>query len=100
MPASTVPVRSDGLELDELSTIIEAERTSGKRYMMMETSVYGREFRFVERLMREGRLGGLTTYRGFHIQNLDGYPPYWLGYPPMKYVTHALSPLLALTRNA
>ena len=43
-----------------------------------------------------GRLGALTAYRGFHIQNLDGYPRYWLGYPPMKYVTHALSPLLAL----
>ncbi len=42
-------------------------------------------------------MGDLTTYRGFHIQNLDGYPPYWLGYPPMKYITHALSPLLALT---
>ncbi len=36
-------------------------------------------------------------YRGFHLQNLDGYPGYWQGYPPMKYATHALAPLLALT---
>ena len=94
--ACAVPM---GLELDELRAIVDAERSSGKRYMMMETSVYAREFRYVERLMRDGSLGGITTYRGFHIQNLDGYPPYWLGYPPMKYATHALSPFLALTKG-
>lgn len=92
--ACAVPM---GLEIDELRAVVEAERASGKRYMMMETSVYGREHRYVARLLRDGHLGTLTTYRGFHIQNLDGYPAYWQGYPPMKYLTHALSPLLALT---
>lgn len=92
--ACAVPM---GLEIDELHAIVELERSSGRRYMMMETSVYGREHLFVDELYREGRLGTLTFYRGFHIQNLDGYPAYWQGYPPMKYLTHALSPLLALT---
>ena len=92
--ACAVPM---GLENDELAAVVDAERVSGKRYMMMETSVYGREYRYVARLLQEGRLGTLTAYRGFHIQNLDGYPAYWQGYPPMKYLTHALSPLLALT---
>jgi predicted dehydrogenase len=64
---------------------------------MMETSVYGREFRYVRSLADAGRLGSLTMFRGFHLQNLDGYPEYWRGYPPMKYLTHALAPLLALT---
>ncbi len=65
--------------------------------MMMETSVYAREFLYSQELYSSGRLGELTVYRGFHLQNLDGYPQYWIGYPPMHYVTHALSPALALT---
>jgi predicted dehydrogenase len=92
--ACAVPMARD---IDGLRAVLEAERASGKRYMMMETSVYGRELRFVERLLRAGRMGDLTGYRGFHIQDLDGFPAHWQAYPPMQYLTHALSPILALT---
>ena len=47
---------------------------AGARYMMMETSAYTREYRAVRDLLRAGELGELTIYRGFHIQNLDGFP--------------------------
>lgn len=80
----------------DLERVIAAQDASGRRYMMMETSVYGREYLAVEELQAGGALGELTFYRGFHVQNLDGYPRYWQGYPPMHYVTHALSPALAL----
>ncbi len=92
--ACAVPMARD---LEGLRTVLDAERVSGRRYMMMETSVYGRELRYVERLQRDGRLGELTGYRGSHIQDLDGFPAYWQAYPPMQYLTHALSPILALT---
>jgi predicted dehydrogenase len=92
--ACAVPMARDH---DGLRAVLQAERASGRRYMMMETSVYGREYSHVERLHREGRLGELTGYRGSHIQDLDGFPAYWQGYPPMQYLTHALSPILALT---
>ena len=82
--------------LEDLQAVVDAQQRSGKNYMMMETSVYGREYLTVRDLYRAGRLGNLTFYRGFHIQNLDGFPSYWLGYPPMLYLTHALSPVLAL----
>lgn len=95
--ACAVPMAT---ELDDLQAIIEAQRTSGKQYMMMETTVYAEEYRLIERMYRDGSLGELTSYRGFHLQNLDGYPPYWRGFPPMKYATHALSPLLALTETS
>ena len=95
--ACAVPMAT---ELADLERIVRAQRDSGKHYMMMETSVYGRECLLAEDLYRTGRLGELTMYRGFHIQNLDGYPSYWQGYPPMKYVTHALSPILRLTGSA
>jgi hypothetical protein len=61
------------------------------------STVFGREYLFCKQLYDAGQLGELTLYRGYHVQNLDGFPNYWQGYPPMQYVTHALSPLLALT---
>jgi predicted dehydrogenase len=91
--ASAVPMATT---LDDLERIIDAERASGRRYMMMETTVFGREYRHIARLYRAGAFGRLTLYRGFHIQNLDGYPVYWQGFPPMHYITHALAPLLCL----
>jgi predicted dehydrogenase len=68
--------------------------------MMMETTVYSREYFFTRELVDSGRLGDLTFYRGFHMQDLDGYPSYWRGYPPMHYLTHALSPALALSGSS
>ena len=91
--ACAVPMAT---ELDDLERILKAQAAAGTTYTMMETAVFGREFRYAQHLAREGRLGALTMYRGFHLQNLDGYPEYWRGYPPMKYATHALAPLLAL----
>jgi hypothetical protein len=34
--------------------------------------------------------------RGAHYQDMEGWPAYWAGLPPMWYATHAVSPLLAL----
>lgn len=91
--ACAVPMATS---LTDIDRIIAAQAASGTSYMMMETSVYGREYLTVEEVHRNGGIGTLTLYRGFHIQNLDGFPSYWQGYPPMHYLTHALSPVLAL----
>lgn len=91
--ASAVPMATS---LDDLGRIIAAERSSDRVYMMMETTVFAREYRYVRQLHRSGDFGALTLYKGFHIQNLDGFPRYWQGFPPMHYITHALSPILAL----
>lgn len=95
--ACAVPMAT---EIEDLQRIIDAQATSGRNYMMMETAVRTREFRWVQHLQETGRLGSPTLYRGFHVQNLDGYPDYWRGYPPMKYATHALAPLLELTGDS
>ena len=34
--------------------------------------------------------------RGCHYQDMEYWPSYWLGLPPMHYGTHAISPLLKL----
>jgi len=92
--ACAVPM---AMSLEDIDRIIETQRVSGRTYMMMETMVYGREYLYAEKLYRSGVIGEITYYEGFHLQNLDGFPEYWMGYPPMAYVTHALSPILGLT---
>lgn len=92
--ACAVPM---AMSLEDIDRIIDAQRASGRTYMMMETMVYGREYLYADALCRSGALGEITYYEGFHLQNLDGFPEYWMGYPPMAYVTHALSPILGLT---
>ncbi len=95
--ACTVPM---GTTLDECKAIVEAEKESGKVYMMMETAVYTREFLYVKHLVESGRLGRIQFARGAHMQDmgLEGWPEYWLGYPPMWYGTHAIGPLLCITK--
>jgi predicted dehydrogenase len=91
--ACTVPM---GTSIDECRQIIEAQRTSGKVYMMMETVVYSREYLFVKELYDSGELGRLQFLRGSHQQDMDGWPDYWPGLPPMWYATHCVSPCLAI----
>ena len=85
--------------LDELQGPCEAQRKSGKVYMMMETVVYSREYLFVKELYDKGELGRLQFLRGSHQQDMDGWPDYWPGLPPMHYATHCVSPCLAILSN-
>lgn len=95
--ASAVPMATT---LQDLDRIIAAQQHAKCNYMMMETTVFAREYRYIDQAYRRGDFGQLTLYRGFHIQQLDGFPTYWQGFPPMHYVTHALSPALALLETS
>jgi predicted dehydrogenase len=88
-----------GVSLDELRRVVAAQRATGKNYMMMETVVYSREFLFVQDLYEQGELGDLTFLRGVYFQDVEGRPAYWQSVPPMHYATHAVAPLLALTKT-
>ena len=74
--ASTVPMATT---IDECRQIVEAQRKSGKVYMMMETVVYSREYLFVKELYDKGELGRIQFLRGSHQQDMDGWPGYWAG---------------------
>lgn len=91
--ACTVPM---GTSIDECRQIVEAQRRANKNYMMMETVVYSREFLFVKEMYDKGELGRIQFLRGSHQQDMDGWPNYWPGLPPMWYATHCVSPCLAL----
>jgi predicted dehydrogenase len=94
--ACTVPM---GTTIEELSAIIEAKRQSNKNYMMMETAVYTYQFLYVKELIEKGEIGRIQFLRGAHYQDMEDWPSYWMGLPPMHYATHAISPLLALSKS-
>jgi predicted dehydrogenase len=91
--ASTVPAATT---VDECRRIVELQRRTGMVYMMMETVVYSREYLFVKELHDKGELGRVQFLRGSHQQDMEGWPAYWEGFPPMHYATHCVSPCLAL----
>lgn len=91
--ACTVPMATS---IDDLRAIIAAQRASGKNYMMMETAVYTYQFLLARQMLARGEFGAIQFLRGAHYQDMENWPDYWLGLPPMWYATHAISPLLAL----
>ena len=95
--ACTVPMATN---LQEITEIVRLQRETGKVYMMMETVVYSREYLFVKDLYDRGVLGRIQFLRGSHQQDMDGWPDYWPGLPPMWYATHCVSPCLAILSSA
>jgi predicted dehydrogenase len=91
--ACTVPMATTK---EQIQQIVELQRKVGKVYMMMETVVYSREYLFVKELYEKGELGRIQFLRGSHQQDMDGWPDYWPGLPPMWYATHCVSPCLAI----
>ncbi len=91
--ACTVPMATS---VEECRQIVEAQKASSKKYMMMETVIYSREYLYVRELRDTGQLGRLQFLRAAHHQEMAGWPGYWEGLPPMHYATHVVSPCLAL----
>ncbi|PPL01233.1 Gfo/Idh/MocA family oxidoreductase [Parapedobacter indicus] len=94
--ACTVPMATT---VEECKQIVETVQETGLTYMMMETVVYAREFLFMKELYETGELGKIQFLKASHQQDMDGWPDYWPGLPPMHYATHCVGPVLALTRS-
>lgn len=92
--ACTVPMATS---VADCRKIVSLARRTGLRYMMMETVVYGREFLYLKHLYDTGKLGKVQFLQASHQQDMDGWPNYWPGLPPMWYATHCVGPMLALT---
>lgn len=89
----TIPM---GMSIDELYEVIEARKKSGKNYMFLETTVFGREFFYVQELYKKGELGKLQYMTCAHYQDMEGWPEYWEGFPPLMHPTHAVGPCLMM----
>jgi predicted dehydrogenase len=61
--------------------------------------VYTRQFLYAKELEAQGAFGRIQFLRGAHYQDMECWPPYWAGLPPMWYATHALAPLLAIAET-
>ena len=94
--ACTVPMATS---VDDCLEIIRLCDETGLKYMMMETVVYSREFLFMKDLADKGELGKLQFLQASHQQDMDGWPGYWPGLPPMHYATHCVGPVLGLPRK-
>jgi predicted dehydrogenase len=94
--ACTVPMATT---VEECRQIVELVKETGLTYMMMETVVYAREFLFMKELYEKGELGNIQFLKASHQQDMDGWPNYWPGLPPMHYATHCVGPVLALTKG-
>jgi len=92
--ACTVPA---AVTLDGLRRIVDATKRSGKNYMMMETAVYTFQCLMARKMAEDGEFGRIQFLRGAHYQDMEFWPSYWMGLPPMHYATHAVSPLLAVS---
>ena len=92
----TVPMATS---VDDCRRIVELSETTGLHSMMAETVVYAREFLFIKQLADRGDLGQIQFVQASHQQDMDGWPNYWPGLPPMHYATHCVGPCLALQRK-
>lgn len=92
--ACTVPMATT---LEDIRRITESVRRTGKKYMMMETTLYTYQFFYVKQMIDSGELGRIQFLRGSHYQDMSGWPDYWMGLPPMHYGTHAIAPMVALS---
>lgn len=94
--ACTVPMATS---VEDCLEIIRLTQETGLKYMMMETVVYSREFLYMKDLHERGELGRIQFLQASHQQDMDGWPNYWPGLPPMHYATHCVGPVLGLPRK-
>lgn len=94
--ACTVPMATSE---EDCKKIVDLCAETGLKYMMMETVLYAREFLYMKMLYDQGYLGKLQFLKASHQQDMEGWPGYWPGLPPMHYATHCVGPVLGLGRN-
>ena len=94
--ACTVPMATSVEDCRQIVALVEE---TGLTYMMMETVIYAREFLFMKEMYEKGDLGKIQFLKASHQQDMEGWPNYWPGLPPMHYATHCVGPVLGLTRS-
>lgn len=79
--------------LEEADQLLEAVKTSGKKYMMFETSCFHADLHAMRQIYRAGGFGKLVYAEGeyyhYGVENLDSYKGWREGLPPQWYPTHS-----------
>ncbi|MFC5412745.1 Gfo/Idh/MocA family protein [Larkinella bovis] len=89
--ASAVPAAFESLE--EADQLYEAVKTSGKKYMMFETSCFHEDLYAMRQIYNAGGLGKLVYSEGEYYHYMDdplpSYKEWRVGLPPQFYPTHS-----------
>jgi predicted dehydrogenase len=89
--ASAVPAVFGTLE--EADQLLAAVKSSGRKYMMFETSCYHEDLAAMRQIYRAGGFGKLVYSEGeyYHYmdQPIDSYKDWRVGLPPQWYPTHS-----------
>lgn len=97
--ASAVPAVFGSLE--EADQLFEAVKTSGKKYMMFETSCFHEDLYAMRQIYNAGGLGKLVYSEGeyYHYMNdpLPSYKEWRVGLPPQYYPTHSNAYYIGVT---
>jgi predicted dehydrogenase len=87
--------------LEDAQDLYDAVKTSGRKYMMFETSAYHAELYLMRETYRAGLLGRLIYSEGqyYHYfpEPIGSYKNWRAGCPPMWYPTHATAYYIAVT---
>jgi predicted dehydrogenase len=79
--------------LDDAEPLLQAVKSSGKKYMMFETSCYHADLHAMREIYKAGGLGKLVYAEGeyFHYMPdpLPSYKDWRVGLPPQFYPTHS-----------
>ena len=67
--ACTVPMATS---IADCRKIVDLARRTKRKYMMMETVVYAREFLYIRELYQKGELGRIQFLQASHQQDMDG----------------------------
>jgi predicted dehydrogenase len=90
---------------EELAAILETVKSTGRRYMMAETSFYRPEIVTAREWAREGKFGTIFYSEAeYHHEGLiplmfddRGFPTWRHGFPPMHYPTHSTGMIVPVT---
>lgn len=79
--------------LEEADMLFAAVKSSGRKYMMFETSYYHAEVHAMRQLYRAGKLGPLVYSEGeyyhFMAEPIPSFNDWRVGLPPQWYPTHS-----------
>ncbi|HEY5910456.1 MAG TPA: Gfo/Idh/MocA family oxidoreductase [Verrucomicrobiae bacterium] len=97
--ASAVPAVFGSVE--DADRLYEAVKSSGRKYMMFETSCYHEDLQAMRKIYSAGGLGPLVYAEGeyYHYmeQPIDSYKGWRIGLPPQWYPTHSNAYYIGVT---
>ncbi len=87
--------------VDEAHELLSAVKTSGRKYMLFETSAFHAENHAMRQIYRAGGFGKLVYSEGeyyhYMAEPIDSYEGWRVGLPPQFYPTHSNAYYVAVT---